>query len=316
MSKTTYAVIGTGAIGGFYGACLQKAGYQVHFLLHNDYHYIKKYGLTIESPQGDFYMPQVKAYQEAKEMPQVDVVIIALKTTTNNILPYVLPWVLKEQGVVLLLQNGMGIEPEIAKIVGKAHLIAGLCFICVNKIGSGHIRHLDYGAIALGEYKNNYQAVGITPRMEQIAEDFRESGIEVNLRENLLLSRWHKLVWNIPYNGLSVILQATTEQIMIDSHSRLLAREIMEEVLLAAKSNNCVIHDSYIETMLSVTEKMKPYKTSMKIDYDLGCPLEIEAIVGNPLRIANKTGVELPRIEMLYQQLKFLEAHNNKNGTN
>ena len=131
-----------------------------------------------------------------------------------------------------------------------------------------------------------------------------------------MLSRWQKLVWNIPYNGLSVILQATTEQIMIDSHSRLLAKEIMAEVLLAAKSNNCVIPDSYIETMLSVTEKMKPYKTSMKIDYDLGCPLEIEAIVGNPLRIANKTGVKLPRIEMLYQQLKFLEAHNNKNGTN
>ncbi len=312
MSNRSYAIIGTGAIGAYYGACLQRAGNEVHYLLNKDYDRVKKSGLAIESVKGNFTLPQVKAYQNAARMPACDVAVIALKTTNNNLLPQILPYVVKEKGIVLILQNGLGIEEEIDSLARdfQASIIGGLCFICSNKLGPGHIRHLDYGEIALGEYLPEYEKAGITENMRLLADDFKNAGIEVQLKEDLLLSRWQKLVWNIPYNGLSVVLNATTEQLMTNIKARSLIEAIMKEVKLAAQSCCCQIEASFIEQMLSLTLKMKPYRTSMKIDYDLGKPLEIEAIFANPLKLADRAKVNLPKIKMLYQQLKFLDDRN------
>ncbi len=310
MLTRSYAIIGTGAIGGFYGAKLQQLGMDVHFLLHSDYEQVCQQGLSIESPTGDFTLFPVQAYNNPQKMPACDVVIVALKTTQNPFLPQLLPPVLKENGVVLVLQNGLGIEPNVAEIVNAKRVIGGLCFICSNKIGKGHIRHLDYGLITMGEYQENYQPGGITSRMQQIAEDFNNAGIPVELSENLLLARWKKLVWNIPYNGLSVVLNAKTDELMNAPDSRILVQHIMEEVVKGAKGCECHISEKFIQKMLNNTEKMKPYLTSMKLDYDSKRPLEIEAIIGNPLRMASKKGIHLPYIEMLYRQLKFLDFKN------
>ncbi|MBD2570082.1 putative 2-dehydropantoate 2-reductase [Anabaena lutea] len=308
MGDITYAILGTGALGGFYGAKLQKAGNEVHFLLKSDYLEVSQHGLVIESKDGDFTLPQVLAYSDVEKMPGCDVVIVALKTTQNHLLPHILPPVIKDDGVVLVLQNGLGIEEEIAQIVGNVRIIGGLCFLCSNKVAPGHIRHLDYGQITLGEYKSNYQAAGITEKMQQIAEDFQNAGISIELAEDLLLGRWKKLVWNIPYNGLSVILNARTDELMADVHTRQLVEQLMYEVALGAKSTGRVVPESFIQTMLSYTIKMKPYRTSMKIDFDEIRPLEVEAIFGNPLRKAETAGVNLPQIRCLYQQLKFLDT--------
>lgn len=310
MSERSYAIIGTGAIGGYYGAYLQRANHDVHFLLHSDYEHVRERGLIVESPNGDFTLPQVKAYSDAAKMPPCDIVLVALKTTQNHLLLKLLPNVVKDNSVVLMLQNGLGVEKEISAIVGSQCVIGGLCFICSNKVGAGHIRHLDYGAITIGEYASNYQPCGITDRMREIAADFERAGIEIRLREDLLLTRWEKLVWNIPYNGLSVVLDATTEQMMADTEIRLLIEQIMQEVALGAKTCNCPISNHFIQSRLEDTAKMKPYRTSMKIDYDSRRPLEIEAILGNPLRVATAAGANLPRINMLYKQLKFLDSQN------
>ena len=307
MSNRTYAILGTGALGGFYGAKLQKAGMNVHFLLHRDYQQVCSHGLIIESKDGDFNLPQVNAYDRVKNMPKCDVVVVALKTTQNHLLPKMLPTVVKENGVVLVLQNGFGIEAEIAEIVGS-NIIGGLCFLCSNKIAPGHIRHLDYGQIKLGEYAVNYNPVGITDRMQFLKEDFENAGINIELTEDLSQARWQKLVWNIPYNGLSVVLDATTNELMADIHTCKLVEQLMQEVVVAAKSTGRIIDQSFIQTMLDYTVKMKPYRTSMKIDYDENRPLEIEAIFGNPLRKAQEKGVSLPQIECLYTLLKFLDA--------
>ncbi|TAE60500.1 MAG: putative 2-dehydropantoate 2-reductase [Nostocales cyanobacterium] len=310
MSSLKYAILGTGALGGFYGAKLQKAGHEVHFLLNSDYEKVSQDGLLIQSKDGDFTLPQVNAYNDVKKMPACDVVVVALKTTNNHLLPQLLPPVVKDHGTVLLLQNGLGIETEVSQIVNNVTVIGGLCFLCSNKILPGHIHHLDYGQITLGEYAANYQPAGITDKMRKIAEDFETAGIEIELTEDLLLGRWKKLVWNIPYNGLSVILDATTDELMANLYTRTLVRELMLEVKLGAKSTGREIPDSFIQTMLEYTVKMKPYRTSMKIDFDESRPLEVEAIVGNPLRIAAANDFSLPLIRGLYQQLKFLDERN------
>ncbi|CEJ44854.1 2-dehydropantoate 2-reductase [Umezakia ovalisporum] len=310
MCDRKYAILGTGALGGFYGAKLQQAGLDVHFLVNSDYEHVSKSGLFVESKNGDFTLAQVKAYNHVEQMPQCDVVIVALKTTQNHLLAKLLPPVVKDHGVVLVLQNGLGVEEDIAQIVTNVQIIGGLCFLCANKVGAGHICHLDYGKITLGEYHHEYQRHAMTEKMEQIADDFASAGVPIELAADLLLARWQKLVWNIPYNGLSVILNARTDQLMADGSTRRLIEQLMNEVAIGAKTSGRIIADSFIQTMLNYTLKMKPYRTSMKIDYDQRRPLEIEAIFGNPLKKAQAAGINLPQISCMYHQLQFLQQRN------
>lgn len=316
MAGLTYAIIGTGALGGFYGARLQQAGATVHFLLHSDYEHVKQHGLRIESVDGDFVLPQVHAYQQTRDMPPCDVVIVALKTTQNHLLPKLLPPVVKENGVVLVLQNGLGIEDAIAQIVGADRVLGGLCFLCSNKVGPGHIHHLDYKKITMGDFAPNHQPKGITSRLEAIAADFERAGIPIELAEDLVLARWKKLVWNIPFNGLSVVLNARTDEMMTDANACTLAEDLMKEVLQGAAAFGRYIPPEFVAVMMDHTANMQPYRTSMKIDYDEGRSLEVEAMYGNPLRSAAATGVQLPKIGTLYHQLKFLDAKNRKDRAN
>ena len=312
MVKRTYAILGTGALGGFYGAKLQKSGLEVHYLLKSDYQQVRENGLIIESKDGDFTLSQVNAYNNVEKMPQCDVVIVSLKTTQNQLLRDLLPPIVKDNGTVLVLQNGLDIEAEVAEIVSNVSIIGGLCFLCSNKVAPGHIHHLDYGQITLGEYTSNYQLTGITQKMREVTADFENAGISIELLEDLLLGRWKKLVWNIPYNGLSVILDARTDELMADIHTRQLVENLIWEVAAGAKSTGRIIPESFIQTMLDYTVKMKPYRTSMKIDFDEFRPLEIEAIFGNPFRKAEAAGVNLQQIRCLYQQLKFLDMRMRK----
>lgn len=314
-----YAILGTGAIGGYYGGCLQRSGQDVHFLLHRDYEQVQRHGLRVDSVDGDFVLPAVQAYRRAADMPIADVVVIGLKTTQSaQLLPELLPPLLRSDTVILTLQNGLDIEQAIAAIAPQNRLLGGLCFICSNKVGPGHIHHLDYGSVLMGTYDPERQPVGISAELKAVAADFTQAGIKVDLTPDLYLARWQKLVWNVPFNSLSVILDAMTTDIMADPHARQLAADLMAEVVAAAQA--CTqqatpgtprsLPADIIDTMLTNTAKMKPYRTSMKIDFDEQRPLEVEAIVGNPLRAAQWAGIETPRLDMLYHQLKALDTAN------
>ena len=302
----SYAILGTGALGGFYGARLQRADCEVHFLLHTDYDHVARHGLICESKDGEITLPKVNAYCDARDMPRCDVACVCLKTTKNHLLPELLRPVVKDDGVVLVMQNGLGIEEDVAGIVGPQRVMGGLCFICSNKIGPGHICHLDYGMVTLGEFSQH----GISDRMRALGEDFQRAGISIQLAEDLAVARWQKLVWNIPYNGLSVILNANTDALMADAHTRQLVERIMQEVVADAHACGVEIDDDIAPTMLAYTEKMTPYRTSMKIDFDERRPMEVEAIFGNPLRAAERAGTTSPLIGQLYRQLKFLDRRN------
>ena len=314
-----YAIVGTGAIGGYYGARLQRAGHDVHFLMHRDFEHVQQHGLTVTSVDGDFSLPQVQAYRQAETIPLVDVVVIGLKTTRNaDLLPRLLPPLLGPNTVILTLQNGLDIEGDIATIAPTTPILGGLCFICSNKVGPGHIHHLDYGSILLGTYHPDRQPVEVSSTLRTIAADFTQAGIKVDVTTDLYLARWQKLVWNVPFNSLSVIFNATTTAMMANLNAKQLAADLMADVVMAAHA--CVhkatpespraLPAGIIDTMLAHTTKMKPYRTSMKIDFDENRPLEIEAIVGNPLRAAKQADIDIPRIDMLYHQLKALDAVN------
>jgi 2-dehydropantoate 2-reductase len=199
------------------------------------------------------------------------------------------------------MQNGLGNEEFVAGIVGAQCVAGGLCFLCSNKTGPGHICHLDYGYVRFGNHTG-----GVTDELRAIAADFQCGGIEAECVPDLAAARWRKLVWNIPYNGLSVVLNATTDRLMRDPHTRALVEALMREIAPCEPS----ITDEFIQKMLRDTDKMKPYKTSMMLDYEAHRPMEVEYIYGNPLRAAQQRGIAVPLLETLYRQLKFLDAVN------
>ena len=301
-------VIGTGAVGGYYGARLAAAGNEVRFLFHSDYEAVRANGLTVESVRGDIRLPQVLAHGDFRDMPRCDLVIVALKAVRNAVLEDILPHVLAPDGLVLTLQNGLGADDDIARIVGPDRVAGGLCFICSNKVGPGHIRHLDYGKITLGEYAPDFGARGITPRLQALSDLFASAGIENEMLEDLVLGRWRKLMWNIPYNGMSVVMNATTDEMVRDPALRPLFRELMADVQAGAAAYGRVIPDSFADLMADLTDRMTPYATSMMLDFQAKREMEVEAIYGNPLRLAQARGVDLPHIETLYRQLAHINA--------
>lgn len=303
MAERSYAILGTGALGGYYGARLHHAGLDVRFLLHSDYDHVREHGLRVISKHGDFSIAKPRIFRSADEMPRSDVAAVCLKTTQNHLLLSLLPPSVKSDGIVLMMQNGLGIEADAAAILPKHIIVGGLAFLCSNKVGPGHIEHLDYGAVRLGEHRSDDRPSGVTSAMEIVAADFERAGIPVVLEEDLVLARWKKLVWNVPYNGLCVVERTTTDVLMADPRTRALCEALMREVVAIAAAYGRPIRPAFVDKMLDDTEKMAPYKPSMLLDFERRQPLELEAIYRRPLDAAHAAGVPCPEIEGLYGEL-------------
>ena len=296
-----YAIIGTGAIGGFYGARLDKAGFEVHFLLHTDYQYVVDHGLTIDSCDGNFTLPSPKVYDSTSEMPQCDVVIVALKTTQNHLWPSLLPPLLKPDTIILLIQNGIGVEADVQQLFPSQPIAAGMAFICSAKAGPGHINHQFYGNINIGNYScHNPQ------RYNQMLADFRAAGIGAADVE-YLEARWKKAVWNMPFNGMTVALNTTTNRLLSCESTHRLIYDQMLEVIGAAQALGVKNLDTrFADKMIANTIKMPPYSPSMKLDFDFHRPMEINYLYTRPIAEARAAGFAMPKLEMLEAELQFI----------
>jgi len=307
MNARRYAVIGTGALGGYYGARLHHAGFDVRFLLHSDFEHVRRHGLQVDSKDGDFSIASPQCYSRAEDLPPCDVALVAIKTTNNGLLGDLLPPALKPDGAVLMLQNGLGPEEQAAAIVPDHPVLGCLAFVCANKIAPGHVCHLDYGAVRIGEYRADGKAAGPTQLVETVADDFRGAGVEASAEDDLVQARWLKLVWNVPFNGLCVLHGCKTNELLRDPSVRDRCRGLMQEVIAAAAGCGRIINLGFIDAMLANTEAMTPYEPSMLLDFRQRRPLELEAIYANPLRVARSAGVECPLIEELHQELLTID---------
>lgn len=294
------AVVGSGAVGCYYGAKLARSGGNVHFLMRRDLEAVKRGGLQIRSPDGDFHLAQVNASASTEEIGPCDLVLIALKTTANSALEKLLPPLLKENTALLTLQNGFGNEDLLAARFGAERVMGGLCFVCLNRTAPGVVEHFGYGALSIGEFERAPQA-----RTRQVVEDFKATGIATRLVENLATERWRKLVWNVPFNGLAIAGGGiTTDLILADEGLEVLSRNLMAEVIEAAGKEGHVIPREFIEEQVARTLKMGAYKPSSLIDYLEGREVEVESIWGEPYRRGLRSGASVGRLEMLYYLLK------------
>ncbi|PYL46201.1 MAG: 2-dehydropantoate 2-reductase [Verrucomicrobia bacterium] len=298
------AVVGAGAIGSFYGGKLAVGGRDVHFLVRGGFDRIKRSGIRIRGRRENFHIADAQVYQTPREIGPCDLVLITLKATNNDAMLELIPPLLHRRTILLTLQNGLGNEEFLAQHFGAERVMGGLCFICLNRISPGLIEHLDHGHLNLGEL------VGVAKeRTHNLARQFSQCGVECRVVENLMEEHWHKLVWNIPFNGLTVAAGGITTANILRSHSlRSEAIALMNEVVVGAKSCGFSLPMDVVVEQIKRTETMGAYKPSTLLDFEAGRALEIEAIWGEPLRRAQANGATMPRLEELYQRLKTLDA--------
>jgi 2-dehydropantoate 2-reductase len=300
-SFKSIAVVGSGAVGLYYGGRLAEAGEDVRFLVRSDFEALSKNGLIAKSVHGDFSLPQIRAYQNAAEIGPVDLVIVAWKTTANHQLSEVLLPLLHAQTQVLTLQNGLGNCEALAEIVGSERVLGGLCFVCINRTAAGVIDHSAGGRLTLGEWPPNGNG-----RAEELARRFKAAKIQAAAVENLGKSQWEKLIWNIPFNGLSIAEGGvTTDVLLASSQTEARIRRIMEEVVATARSLGFDLNAELIDSNIERTRPMGPYRTSSMIDFVEGREIEISPIWEEPLRRAKAAGVAMPFTEELLQQIQM-----------
>ena len=298
-----YGVIGTGAIGGYYGAKLARAGQEVHFLLHKDYEYVRSNGLQVDSCDGSFHI-RANAYARTADMPQCDVVLVCLKSVNNGKLKELLPPLLHEHTLVVMIQNGIGIEPDVQTMFPGVQLAAGLAFICSAKTEPGRVSHQCYGSINLANYSCRDERL-----FEAVVGEFRAAGIETGQVE-YHEARWKKAVWNMPFNGMTVALHTQTDLLLRDPSTRQLIRDQMMEVVGASRALGVSgVDEAFVEKMIRMTDEMTPYSPSMRLDYDFHRPMEIHYLYTRPIEIAREAGFPMPKLEMLEAELKFLQKN-------
>lgn len=283
---------------------LAHAGEEVHFLMRSDLAEVRARGLTIRTRGETVRLEDVSAEAETEVIGPCDIVIVSVKATANAALEKLLSPLLGPETALLTLQNGLGNDEFLAARWGAERVMGGLCFVCLNRTAPGVIEHFDHGSISIGEYRRAPQ-----PRTRSIVEAFQRAGIDANVVENLLTERWRKLVWNIPFNGLSIVANgATVADVLADSGLRELARNLMSEVLDAARRLGHEIPDSFADFQIERSWSMGGYKPSSMLDWEAGRPVEVEAIWGESWRQGVSAGAKMGRLEMLYRLLGRLTA--------
>ena len=302
----SYSIIGMGAIGGYYGGRLAKAGREVHFLAHSDYQYVLQNGLRVDSCDGDFCLPHINAYATQKDMPKTDVIIVGLKSVKNHdVLPELLRPIVHQNSIVILIQNGIGLEDDLQNVFPGLQIVAGLAFICSAKVGAGHVSHQCYGSINLGNYSCQQE------KFEVLLQDMTDAGIQA-AEVPYLEARWKKAVWNMPFNGMTVALNTSTDKLLKNPATRQLIYDQMMEVIGAANALGVnTLTSEFADKMMQMTDEMVPYSPSMKLDFDYHRPMEIEYLYSRPIAEAKKVGFEMPKLAMLEAELKFIEAQLN-----
>ncbi len=296
-------VIGTGAVGSFYGALLDRQGAEVAVVARADYEPIRAHGIDVESPLGALHFMPQRIVRHAAELPEKpDYVLLCVKVVENADRVALLRDALGTATAIVLIANGIGIEDEIARAYPDHELISGLAFICVTRTAPGKIWHQAYGRLVLGNYPR-----GVSARARALCTVLAQSGIPCLVSDDIITARWQKCVWNAAFNPLSVLSGGLGTADILTAQEPLV-RALMREIESIAAAVGHALPEDVVERNIESTRKMPPYKTSMLLDFEAGRPMETEAIVGNALRAAMQAAVRAPHLETLYRLLKLREV--------
>lgn len=303
MKADKILVIGAGAIGGFYGALLAKAGADVSVVCRSDYETVKKQGFTIDSTVlGQWiFKPSQVLNNVSDYLDSADYIVLCTKVIPENNRAELIKKAVKANTCIVVIQNGIDIEQELVDAFPNNEIISGLAFICCNKVKAGVIHHLAYGKLTLGNVSHP------SNKPQHLSNLIEQAGIESTISDNIISSRWLKCLWNAAFNPLSVLSSGLSTQNILSTQEPLI-RTIMQEVCAIAQDCGHPLPADSIDINISNTLVMPPYKTSMLLDYQKRQPMEIEAILGNTIRIAKKYGTACPALDTLYALMKLKET--------
>ena len=320
LPQVKIGIVGSGALGSYYGAMLCRDFHDVHFLLRSDYEAVRRNGVRILSPNGDFNA-RPKCARRPVDIGPCDLVIIGLKTTANSEFPTLLPPLVAKHTAVLTLQNGLGNEHALTELLPLEQVMGGLCFVSLNRIEPGVVRHFADGKIVLGEYRRWPE-----PRTHDIAAAFRHSGVPCVVSDDIERTHWQKLTWNIPFNGLGVAAVAgidaieqgkidpvaalgttmPSDALLADSRWAAKVRSLMAETIAISNALNHSIDLRYAEEEVQRTAGMGAYRASTLIDFDMRRPLELESLFLYPQAEARRAKVATPHLDALCSVLTAL----------
>jgi 2-dehydropantoate 2-reductase len=299
-------IIGAGAIGGFFGSALARQGAKVSVVCRSDFPVVKQNGYHIRSPllgEHRFVPHQVFASSSEAGLG-FDYVVLATKVLTNTNRIELLRPAVGPRTVIVLIQNGIDIEAEVANAFAKNELLSGIAFIAIARTGPGEIHHQSVGSLTIGCYPS-----GISEAAQRLSALFESSGVPCKLTADIMTARWQKALWNATFNPISVLGGVLdTAQILRTPQSQAFVRKIMNEIADVASAAGYPLQREVIDALLAATQAMPPYKTSMALDFENGRPLEMDAILGNVVRTARRHEVAIPSLETIYALTQMVEG--------
>ncbi|HEY6643872.1 2-dehydropantoate 2-reductase [Povalibacter sp.] len=298
-------IVGAGAIGALYGSALSRQGTQVSVVCRSDYDHVQQHGYAIRSVVlGDHvFRPHAVLRDVSQRASPPDYLLLTVKVLPQVDRAALIKPAVGPDTVIVLIENGMDIEAEIAAAFPNNELLSALAFVQVSRTGQGDIVHQALGSLSLGRYPS-----GTTPAAQRLAALFDASQFNCALTDAVVTARWQKAVWNTAFNPISVLGGGLdTEMMLRTSDNQALIRRAMEEVCAAAAAAGHALHPKLVDRMIADTRALPGYKTSMAVDYENGRPMEIEAILGNVVRSGRKNGVAMPTLETLYALAQMVE---------
>lgn len=304
-------IVGAGAIGCFYGAALQMQGADVSVVCRSDYEAVREHGVEIESKRlGNRVFRPAQTLRSAADYAggPPDYLIVSVKVVEGTDRAALIRSAVGKDTAIVLIENGVEIESEIAAAFPDNELISALAFVQVSRVGPAMVRHYAFGDLHFGNYPE-----GLSDRSRHLGAMLEQGGIKPVLTDDVVTARWKKCLWNAVFNPISVLGGVLdTDDILSISEGTSFVRRAMEEVCVVAAATGHPLSPALIDQYIDGTRKAPPYKTSMALDFENGRPLELEVILGNAVRAGRRENVQIPLLESLYAMMKMVERKNAK----
>ena len=286
------AVMGTGAVGGYFGGRLAQAGHEVAFIARGrQLEAMRARGLRVESPLGDMHLTDVEVTDMPARIRPVDLVLFTVKLWDTQAAASAIKPLLLEDTAVLSLQNSVVKDDILGHELGTGHVIGGVSYISAIIAEPGVVRHS--GAmqkLEFGEYDGS-----LSPRVRHFGAACLNSGIDTEMSDRIEQTVWEKFVFLVGISGVTALARATVGEIRDHLGSRAFLHDVMEEVVQVARAQGVPLPPGYAEERLSFTDKMPPGMTSTMLhDLEHGNRLEIEWLSGDVVERGNRLGVPTP----------------------
>jgi 2-dehydropantoate 2-reductase len=298
-------VVGAGAIGAFYAAVLARGGCEVSVVARGDFDAVSKDGYAVDSVLGDLSFRPARVLRSAGEWQgEADFVFVALKHVRGTDRAALIRPAVSPGTAIVLVQNGIDVEQEIVDAFPANELVSGIAYAAASRDGPGRIRHHSkFTRLVVGNYPSGTSAT--TARVAALVKQGGGSCVETN---DIVGARWQKCTWNTVFNPVSALGGGLgTGAILATEPGRDFVREAIREVCAVARAAGHPLAENTAETQIEGTLRMGDYVSSMGQDYLAGRPMEIEPLIGNAVRAAQRLSVPVPRLQGLYAMLLMLE---------